>query len=329
MAGLFDNIELPDDPSLLDATASPDGQPEDGALSPPLAAPSSTPASPPEETFFDPSTLPVELQAQWKRMQASFTKGRQRDRELARTATEAGRAAAEKAAMVDRFNTDPTFALQTIMQIAPQLGIAVSRNEQRTSSLPERTSDNSAASLATLEATLVEKLGENYRWMAPSVARAVLEASEQATNAGLKPLRQALEDQQRQAAQQAQRAIDLEETRIREELDARFPDWQERHGAQMRELDAFLASNALTHPSFGSKHELYLRLLNPAGFRADAVRELGRAAANRVATGRGGAQAAASGAVDKIKEINGSQGWKKAWEYTIANIDAITEELSR
>ena len=286
-------------------------------------------SSPADEPFFDPASLAPELQEQWKRMQASFTKGRQRDRETARVATESGRAAAEKAAMVDRFNSDREFALATIMQMAPQLGLTVAQGQQRTSTLPERTSETSTQSLAAIESNLRERLGKDLEFMAPVLARSVMESARAAADDQMAPLRQRLDGDQQRAREQAQQQRNAEEARIIEGLDARMPEWQERYGARMRELDAFLASPALSHPEFGSKHELYLRLLNPAGFRADAVRDMQRAAGNRIATGRSGAQQSVPGTIDKIKDINRKDGWQAAWDYTIKNIDAITEEMER
>src|SRR5438309_2426331 len=101
--------------------ASPDSEsPEPdpaGTNTPPEPAPTETPGqAPPEiqDSFFDPKALAPELQKQWKSMQAAYTKKMQH---FARTR--------DQAELVERFNSDPAFRRQTLLQYAHELGVPV------------------------------------------------------------------------------------------------------------------------------------------------------------------------------------------------------------
>ena len=79
------------------------------------------PAASPEvqgEAFFDPQTLSPELQEQWKRMQAAYTR---RSQVLASQKKELG-ITEERLKVVDRFFNDTEFARGVVEKIAPELG---------------------------------------------------------------------------------------------------------------------------------------------------------------------------------------------------------------
>jgi hypothetical protein len=265
-----------------------------------------------EETFFDPAQLAPELQEQWKRMQASFTKARQKDRESARQA-------ADKAAMVDKFYNDPSYARQVLEQLAPQLGYTLSPVTRTPGQ--QGTAPALPTSTEGITDLLTQKLGPDLAFLAPALAPAIADAVQQSTRAAVAPL------EHRAVAQtQAQRQAD--EDRLMAELDTEFPGWEEQYGADMQELDRFLASEALTHPKFGSKYSVYLKLLNPSAAKVEAIRGMQQAGRNRVGTGRVG-RPAATNVIDQIRKVNLEQGWNEAWQMAIQNVDALADELGR
>jgi len=105
--------EIPGTATAEDAADQQDGQQAAAASADTPASGASASGAPPatEESFIDVSQLPDELKPHWKRMHGAYTKAQQRFRD-----------AGEKAALVDRFNTDPAFMLQTVQQAAAQLG---------------------------------------------------------------------------------------------------------------------------------------------------------------------------------------------------------------
>ena len=84
------------------------------------AAGGSAPAASDQDAFFDPANLPPELQDQWKRMQGAYTKKMQK---LA--------GAREAASIVERFNSDPDYARQIILQRAQQMGLSLGQPPQQ------------------------------------------------------------------------------------------------------------------------------------------------------------------------------------------------------
>lgn len=269
-----------------------------------------------QETFFDPSQLAPELEQQFKQMQASFTKRMQgfraKEKELA--------GVTEKAALVDRFYKDPAYALQVMNQIAPQLGVTLSRGTGTATGQPANPA-TSAVSTESITDLLTQKLGPDLAFLAPALAPAIEHVVQHQTRAAIAPLEQ-------RAVAQTQQQREAEENALMAQLDTEHPGWEETYGADMQALDAYLASSALTHPKFGNKYALYLQLLNPAAARAGAVRDMQTAARNRVSTGRPG-RPAASNVIDSIRKTNLEHGWNEAWQVAIKNVDALAEELGR
>ncbi len=69
-------------------------------------------------------------------------------------------------------------------------------------------------------------------------------------------------------------------------------------------------------------------MLTPGAARSAAVRDIGRAAGNRIGTGRP-AGATAPNTQDQIREAHKAGGWNAAWQFAIKNIDQIAEDLNR
>jgi hypothetical protein len=122
---------------------------------------------------------------------------------------------------------------------------------------------------------------------------------------------------------QARRA---EEERIRAELDSEVPDWEAKYGDQLQALQAFLASDALTHATFGTKQGLLLRLLDPSISRRDILREMKDKPRQGVRTGRSG-QPTRSNLGDKLRETHREKGWGEMWNLIQSNPDAILNEF--
>src|SRR3990167_10755454 len=96
----------------------------------------------------------AELDHVFKKMQSAYTK---RSQQVAKVR--------DAAAIVERFNSDPDFARQTILQRAAQLGLHVGGQQAAT---PQ------AQSSAQVPSELVEsvrgQLGDELKWMAPMLA---------------------------------------------------------------------------------------------------------------------------------------------------------------
>jgi hypothetical protein len=275
------------------------------------------PAGEQEEQFFDPAQLSPELLTQFKGMQASFTKRMQGLRGKEKALGQS----TEKAALVDRFWNDRAYALQVIQQMAPQLGLTL----QPTGTPGGQPGTGTPAALPTstegITQLLTAKLGPDLAFLAPALAPAIEHVVTQQTRAAVAPL-----EQRAQAETQAQRQT--QEAALMAELDTEYPGWEEQYGAQMKELDAFLASDALTHPTFGSKYATYLKLLNPSAAKVEAIRGMQQAGRNRVGTGRVG-RPAASNVIDQIRQANLKDGWNAAWDLAIKNVDSLADELGR
>ncbi len=300
-----DSGDAPDD---LESPATPEAVVDDVETS----SDATPPAAQTEDTFFDPAQLSPELQDQWKKMQASFTRARQKDRETAR-------AAQEKAQLVDRMNSDPAFAKDLITFLAPKVGLALAGS----GSTPTTPATPQASPLAdTVMAALTDRLGPELAFLAPALAEAV----QQATKAAVSPLERQAAEQVHLTRAQQEAARKAEEDRLMAELDAQYPAWEAEYGTKMEALDAFLASDQLTHPEFGNKYQLYLRLLSPDTARVSAIKQMGDAARRGVRTGRAG-QPTQSNIQDRIRQAHQEKGWNEMWKIIQQNPDAITEAL--
>lgn len=287
--------------------------PDAGVLSDEVAAPPAADAGEKEETFFDPKELSEELQAEWKRMQAGFTRARQKDREQVRQAQ-------EKVQLVDRLNSDPAFAKQLVEFLAPKVGIQL--GGPPVLSPPAHQQANALAD--TVSQALADKLGPELAFLAPALAEAVQEA----TRAAVSPFEKRQVEQESMTRAQQQAARQAEEDRLMAELDAKLPNWEEEYGKKMEALDAFLASDTLVHPEFGSKYDLYLRLLNPDMARVAAIKDMERSSRLGITTGRTGTPTR-SNVLDRVKEAHAKKGWNEMWDVIQSNPDAILDAMQQ
>lgn len=212
------------------------------------------------ESFINPADLPAELKPHWKRMHGAYTKKMQAFKEVG-----------DKAALVDRFNEDPDFALQTLQQAATRMGY------QFTKASPSGTATQAGDVPSDLVQAVKERLNPELQWMADSLAAAQW-AAIQKTLGPMKSERETERKEQRQAE------YDL----MAEQLTEAAPGWEE-HEDQMMELLTYLQSNKMQHRRFGSKLQL-LHDIVTGNSRAvkEAVKRHSAAARSRTVSGQPG-----------------------------------------
>ncbi len=218
------------------------------------------------EAFFDPASIPAELQPTFKRMQASFTKKMQAlssDKAKLRAETE----------NYQRLLNDPEYARQVILEAAPRLGLTVGKAGIGTPSNGNGNTNGGAP--AEVVAAAEARLPAELKWMAQGIADAQWAAHTVAT-------RPMLERQNSEI--RARREQDYE--RLAEDLSGRIPDWQ-AHEDEMMEVLQFVASEKLTHPVYGSKLDLLYNIVtkNTAATQ-EAIRRMSNAGRQRTTTGR-------------------------------------------
>lgn len=232
----------------------------------PEAGTTGEPEAKPEkpESFIDPSELPDEIKPHWKRMHRAYTKFREGAKELE-----------DKAAQVDRFNTDPAFRLQVLQEAARQHGYSLTAAQQAAAAaaVAPAASDPPAELVRAVEA----KLSPELRWMAPAIASAQW-AAHQMTFAPIKAESEA-ERRRTRESEYARHAEDLTET---------APGWEEYEG-DMDKLLTFLQGNEMHHPKFGSKLGLLYNMVtgNAAAVKT-AVTRMSQAGKSRTTSGQVG-----------------------------------------
>ena len=249
-------------------------------------------AAPEQQTFLegstlDPRQLPPEIQPIWKRMQSAYTKKMQ---EIA--------AVRDQAQIVERFYNDRDFAFQTVAQWAAQNGFAVqpigAQQHQQAQLTPQQQQGQGDLPPGLVE-QVKNSLPPELQWMAESQAKAQWAAAQML----LKPLVQQTQQQQRQAVEQ-------EWDKLADELSQQAPGWEE-HENEMTELYDFLQSQKLSHPKFGSKHQLLYNLVTSnAAATAQVAKRMTQAAKNRPASGISTGKTA-SNLSDRIKQAKTSQ----------------------
>jgi biopolymer transport protein ExbB/TolQ len=265
-----------------------------------------------EDTFFDPAQLAPELQDQWKRMQASFTKRRQEDRQTARQA-------AQKAQLVDKFYNDRDYALRVVQQVAPYLGLQIVPHGGTPG--PQGTPSGQTGNTQDLESELHQNLGSDLGFLAKPLASVLGRVIERRVKEELSPFEQQTRQQQQLSQQQ-------EEDEALAAMDSQYPGW-EQHQTQMQQLDAFLRSGRNRHPVFGTRQEaLYKLVTGGAMARVDAAKAMQAAAKNRTTTGRAGRQTA-SNLTDTLRKANREQGWNQAWKLVADNLEELEREAER
>ena len=247
-----------------------------------------------EDSVFDPSQLAPELQTQWKKMQGAYTK---RMQSIAQTKN--------AAQIVDRFNTDPDFARQTIQQRAQQLGMTLGQP----GSQPGLSNGSSKSLPPELVEAVKTNLSPELQWMAPALA-----ASQWAG------MQMALQPIQEQQAQSARSTRDQQYDALVEQLSSKAPGW-EAHEDDMDGLLSFLQSPKMTDRRWGSKLELLHKLVTGDGqATAEAARRMGQAGRSRAPGGMPMA-APVLNIGEQVKKVkNNSEAWELAAKHAMAEL---------
>ena len=298
-------------PGEITGTATAGNAADQHGGQPAAAAPADTPppavsasGAPPatEESFIDVSQLPDELKPHWKRMHGAYTKAQQRFRD-----------AGEKAALVDRFNTDPAFMLQTVQQAAAQLGYQMVKAGDGTvaAAQPPAGQPGQAPTPPQLVEAVRSRLDPSLHWMADSLASAMWAGMQMTMAPG----------EERQANERrTQRREQYDE--LSDALTEVAPGWEE-HEDEMLELKQFLESDQLSHKRFGSKLALLYNLATGnAAAVTTATRRMVDAGRHRVTSG----QPTRPQVVDVSEKVRGAKTNDEAWD--IAAKHAV-EELQR
>jgi hypothetical protein len=212
---------------------------------------------------------------QYKYWQGAYTKTRQRDRErYGQLETEHK----QYGDVLRNFYQSDEYALQVLRQRFPQLANQLSFDGTRQSQVntPQTSSQNSA-----IVAELEQSLGKDLAFLAPSLGPVMEKVVQAATRAALAPYEQ-------RTQQQAEAERKRQEDSLLAQMDSTYPGWEQRYGKDMQELDAFLGGDSLTHPKYGNKYELLMKLVNPDLARIDAAKSMQTAAKSRLTTGRTG-----------------------------------------
>jgi|SRR5919108_2360793 hypothetical protein len=256
--------------------AEDDPEPEPGPAAPP--APEAPPAEPPptapeegDEPLQGDGEVPQDPAAAHKYWQGAYTRSRQKDREkYGKLESEHG----QYQQLLTRFYQDEAYAKQVLAQRFPQLAAQI---VGQPGPAPHGTPASPASGVTH---QLQQSLGD-YGFLAPALGPVLERVIAEQVQQRLSPFEQ-------RTQQQAEQARQAEETRLLAAMDAAHPGWESSYGTQMQELNAFLASDALTHPKFGDKYTLFYRLLNPDAARIAATREMANAARQRTGFGRSG-----------------------------------------
>jgi len=212
----------------------------------------------------------------------------------------------DAASIVERFNSDPDFARQTILQRAAQLGLNVGGQQAAT---PQ------AQSNAQVPAELVEsvrgQLGDELKWMAPMLAASQWAGMQYA----LGPIKQ-------QQAETLRTSFDQQFDQQADALSEKAPGW-EQHEDDMDGLLAFLKSDKMTDRRFGSKLELlYRAVVGPGMATAQAAQRMAQAGRNKVSTG----QATATAPPDISTQVRQPKNMQDAWDVAAKHAMSVLEK---
>lgn len=235
-----------------------------------------------------------ELNQVFTKMQGAYTRKTQNIAELR-----------NQAAIVNRFNSDPEFARQTIQQRAQQLGLNLASPSQQAGPM------NGASK--TMPPDLVEAVKANLspelQWMAPALA-----ASQWA---GMQMALQPIAEQQ---AQSARSTRDQEYESMAAQLSEKAPGW-EQHEEEMQHLLTFLQSPKMSDRRWGNKLELLHRLTSGDGqATAEAARRMGQAAKSRAVAGSPMAAQTVNIAEQVRKPKNSQEAWDIAAKHAVAEL---------
>ena len=211
----------------------------------------------------------------------------------------------ESAEIVNRFNSDPDFARQTILQRASQLGL----NLQQPGTQPGLSNGQVKNMPQELVDAVKANLSPELQWMAPALA-----ASQWA---GMQMALQPIKEQQAQSARSTRdQQYDLMATQLSEKA----PGW-ESHEEEMDTLLTFLQSPAMTDRRWGSKLELLYRLTAGEGqATAEAARRMGLAAKSRTSVGSPVTMPQSNIAEQVKKPKNMQDAWDIAAKHAVAEL---------
>ena len=214
---------------------------------------------------------------QYKYWQAAYTQTRQRERQRYGQVENEHKQYGD---VLRNFYQSDEYALQVLRQRFPQLAAQMTFDGTRgqTQGTPQGSSSQGSSPLVQ---ALEQRLGKDLAFLAPSLGPVLEEAIAAATQQAVAPLHQQTQQQQEAVRKQA-------EDVLLADMDSKYPGWEPRYGTDMQALDTFLGSDQLTHPKFGNKYELLLKLVNPDLARIDATRAMNQAGKSRLTTGRSG-----------------------------------------
>jgi len=211
----------------------------------------------------------------------------------------------DAAQIVERFNSDPDFARQTILQRAQQLGL----NLQQPGAQPSLQNGSSRSMPAELVEAVKTNLSPELQWMAPALA-----ASQWAG------MQMALQPIQEQQAQSVRSTRDQEYEQAVEQLSERAPGW-EAHEEDMSGLLSFLQSSKLSDRRWGNKLELLHKLVSGDGqAAATAARRMGEAVKSRSVAGSPVASPTFNIADQVKKPKNSQDAWSVAAKFAMSEM---------
>lgn len=254
-----------------------------------------------EDTFLTDQQIMEKIRANpelnhvFTKMQGSFTRRMQQAAKVR-----------DSAAIVERFNSDPDFARQTILQRASQLGMQVGGQQTGQTQPPQG---------ASVPPELVEsvrgQLGDELKWMAPMLAASQWAGMQYA----LGPIKQ-------QQADTLRSSFDQQFDHLAESLSEKSPGW-EQYEDDMDGLLAFLKSDKMTDRRWGSKLELLFRaVVGPGVATAQAAQRMAQAGKNKVSTG----QATATTAPDVSEQVKKPKNMQDAWDIAAKHAVSVLEK---
>lgn len=240
-----------------------------------------------EGSNLDPRKLDPALQPIFKQMQGAYTKRMQALSEIR-----------DKAAVVDRFYSDPQFAQQTLQQWAYQNGYQLTP-----AGGPQQQAQQGNAPSFLVDA-FKSNLPQELQWLADPLAKAMGTSMQ----GMLAPLAQ-----QQQQAQQASREAEWDKSA--NELAGVAPGWEE-HEDTMGQIFDFMQSSSQYHPVFGSKLQMLYDLATAkSASLKQATQRVAQAGKNRVTSGRPVATRPAL--ENQIRSASSQDAWKLAVQHAL------------
>ena len=213
--------------------------------------------------------------------------------------------AREAAQLVERFNSDPEFARQTILSRAGQLGLNLAQPGQQ----PGHAQNTAKTMPPDLVEAVKANLSPELQWMAPALAASQWAGMQMA----LQPIKEQQETVSRSTRNQQYDTLAAQ-------LSEKAPGW-EQHEEEMNALLAFLQSPQMTDRRFGSKLDLLHRLVAGEGqATAEAARRMGQAVKTRMPAGQPMASPQPNVAELVRKPKQNQEAWDVAAKFAISEL---------